>query len=54
MDSNILIRTLRIEPHRVVAQAGGGIVADSDPEAEWDELMVKITPMLRALGSLPA
>jgi para-aminobenzoate synthetase component 1 len=53
MDSNILIRTLRVEPHRVVAQAGGGIVADSDPAGEWDELMVKIAPMLRALGTLP-
>jgi para-aminobenzoate synthetase component 1 len=54
MDSNILIRTLTVANDCVVAQAGGGIVADSDPAAEWDELMVKIAPMLRALGDLPA
>lgn len=54
MDSNILIRTVTVDQHRVVAQAGGGIVADSDPAAEWDELMVKAAPMLRALGDLPA
>jgi para-aminobenzoate synthetase component 1 len=31
-------------------QAGGGIVADSDPAEEYEELMVKIRPLLRALG----
>jgi para-aminobenzoate synthetase component 1 len=35
----------------VVAQAGGGIVADSDPAAEWDEALLKVLPMLRALGN---
>jgi para-aminobenzoate synthetase component 1 len=34
----------------VIAQAGGGIVAESDPAAEWEELLVKLRPMLRALG----
>ncbi len=53
MDSNILIRTVTVAKDRIVAQAGGGIVADSDPAAEWDELMVKLSPMLRALGPLP-
>jgi para-aminobenzoate synthetase component 1 len=51
MDSSILIRTVTVARDCVVAQAGGGIVADSDPEAEWNELLVKITPMLRALGT---
>jgi para-aminobenzoate synthetase component 1 len=54
MDSNILIRTVTVTRDLVVAQAGGGIVADSDPAAEWDELMVKVTPLLRALGDVPA
>jgi para-aminobenzoate synthetase component 1 len=54
MDSSILIRTLTVTGDRVVAQAGGGIVDDSDPAAEWDELIVKIVPMLRALGDMPA
>jgi para-aminobenzoate synthetase component 1 len=52
MDSSILIRTVTVAADRVVAQAGGGIVADSDPAAEWEELMVKVRPLLGALGSL--
>ncbi len=49
MDSSIVIRTLTVTPDRVVAQAGGGIVADSDPGREHEEMMVKIAPLLRAL-----
>jgi para-aminobenzoate synthetase component 1 len=49
MDSSIVIRTLTITPELVVAQAGGGIVADSDPAAEYEEMMVKIRPLLRAI-----
>ena len=52
MDSSVLIRTVTVAADRVVAQAGGGIVADSDPAGEWEELMVKVRPLLRALGSL--
>ncbi len=52
MDSNILIRTLTVAADCVVAQAGGGIVADSDPAEEWEEAMVKIMPLLRAVGAL--
>jgi len=51
MDSSIVIRTLVITPELVVAQAGGGIVADSDPAAEYEEAQVKVRPVLRALGS---
>ena len=50
MDSSIVIRTLTITPELVIAQAGGGIVADSDPAAEYEEMMVKIRPLLRAIG----
>ena len=50
MDSSIVIRTLAMTPDRVIAQAGGGIVADSDPAAEYDELRVKLAPMLDVLG----
>jgi para-aminobenzoate synthetase component 1 len=49
MDSSILIRTVTIATDRIVAQAGGGIVADSEPAEEWEELLVKIRPILRAL-----
>ena len=52
MDSNILIRTVTVAADRIVAQAGGGIVADSDPAAEWEEVLVKIMPLLRATGDL--
>jgi para-aminobenzoate synthetase component 1 len=49
MDSSIVIRTLTITPDWVIAQAGGGIVADSDPAAEYEEMMVKVRPLLRAV-----
>jgi para-aminobenzoate synthetase component 1 len=52
MDSNILIRTMTVAADCVVAQAGGGIVADSDPAEEWDEMLVKIMPLLRATGGI--
>jgi para-aminobenzoate synthetase component 1 len=52
MDSNILIRTITVAADRIVAQAGGGIVADSDPAAEWDEVLVKIMPLLLATGTI--
>jgi para-aminobenzoate synthetase component 1 len=53
MDSSIAIRTLTITPDVVAAQAGGGIVADSDPAAEYEEMMVKIRPLLASLGPVP-
>ena len=49
MDSNIVIRTLVVDGSAVVAQAGGGIVADSDPEAEYRETMDKAWPLLKSL-----
>jgi anthranilate synthase component 1 len=38
----IAIRTLFRANGRLFAQAGAGIVADSDPDAEWREVMAKI------------
>ncbi|HEX9568127.1 MAG TPA: aminodeoxychorismate synthase component I [Rhodospirillales bacterium] len=49
MDSNIVIRTLVVDGSAIVAQAGGGIVADSDPEAEYRETMDKAWPLLKSL-----
>ncbi len=40
-DLNLAIRTAWSAGGRLYYQAGGGIVADSDPDAEWDEAMVK-------------
>ena len=52
MDSSVLIRTVTVSADSVLTQAGGGIVADSNPAAEWEELMVKLRPLLRALGDI--
>ncbi len=50
MDSSILIRTAVVTPDQVIIQAGGGIVADSDPAQEYEELLTKATPLLAALS----
>ncbi|MDZ5646173.1 aminodeoxychorismate synthase component I [Nitrospirillum sp. BR 11828] len=49
MDSSIIIRTLAVAGDDVVVQAGGGIVADSDPAAEYEESLVKARALLTAL-----
>lgn len=48
-DSNILIRTLLRKDAGLRLHAGCGIVADSDPAAEADELDWKLLPLLEAL-----
>lgn len=50
LDLNILIRTLVIDGTRIEWCAGGGIVADSDPERELRETHAKARGMLAALG----
>ncbi len=47
MDSNIAIRTLAHHRDRVYCWAGGGIVADSKMESEYQECFEKAAPMLR-------
>ena len=49
MDQAIAIRTLVFEGDRYSYQAGAGIVADSDPAAEHDEILAKSAAMLSAL-----
>lgn len=50
-DSSIIIRTLVIGGNgRIAAQAGGGIVADSEPMAEVDEALTKARAMIRAVS----
>jgi para-aminobenzoate synthetase component 1 len=51
MDLNIAIRTMTVADGRVTFGVGGGIVADSDPEAEYDETLHKAAGMMRALGA---
>jgi para-aminobenzoate synthetase component 1 len=48
-DSNILIRTFTIRHGWIQCPVGGGIVAQSDPAAEYEETMIKAEGMLRAL-----
>ena len=38
---NVAIRTLQIRADSVRFDAGGGIVSDSQPEQEWDEILLK-------------
>ena len=49
MDLAITIRTAEIVGGQVSFQAGAGIVADSDPEREYQETVAKATAMVRAL-----
>jgi para-aminobenzoate synthetase component 1 len=50
MHLSIAIRTLLSDGPDYFFQAGGGIVADSDPLAEYDETLAKAAAMARALG----
>ena len=49
MELSIAIRTLTLTQDRVIAQAGGGIVADSDPAGEYQEALTKARAMLATL-----
>lgn len=48
MDVAIALRTAVIRDGLLHVQAGGGIVADSQPEAEWQETQNKARALLRA------
>ncbi len=49
LDSCIAIRTMVVHRERAYVQAGAGIVADSDPESEYQECMNKASALLRAV-----
>ena len=49
MDTCITIRTLVIKDGVATIQAGGGVVADSDPTAEYQETVNKAKAMMRAV-----
>ncbi|MHC4157182.1 MAG: chorismate-binding protein, partial [Planctomycetota bacterium] len=49
---NIAIRTIIIKNQKAFAQTGGGIVADSDPNAEWDETITKARALLAGINSV--
>ena len=50
-DFNIAIRTVVLEHGAATFHAGGGIVADSTPEGEYEETLVKARGMMRALSA---
>lgn len=50
MDTSVVIRTYQVVRGRVYFSAGGGIVADSDPEQEYRETFDKARALIRALA----
>jgi anthranilate/para-aminobenzoate synthase component I len=51
MEFNVAIRTMIVKDDLVHIPVGGGIVADSDPGAEYDETLVKARAMFAALNA---
>ncbi|MFA5205931.1 MAG: anthranilate synthase component I [Lentisphaeria bacterium] len=49
MDMAITIRTIELRDGQAAVQAGAGIVADSDPEREYQETVSKARGMVRAM-----
>ena len=49
---NIVIRTIIIKGGRAYVQTGGGIVADSKAEAEWEETITKARALLAGINSV--
>ena len=51
MELNVAIRTLETRGERVWLGAGGGIVADSEPQRELEECLLKARPLVAAVGA---
>ncbi|MEO8201364.1 MAG: aminodeoxychorismate synthase component I, partial [Gemmatimonadota bacterium] len=49
MDTNIVIRTYVLVGDRIYFSAGGGVVADSNPESEYQETLDKAKALMDAL-----
>jgi menaquinone-specific isochorismate synthase len=49
----VALRGAQLDGRRARLVAGAGIVAGSDPDAEWAETEAKLRPMLAAVGALP-
>jgi para-aminobenzoate synthetase/4-amino-4-deoxychorismate lyase len=50
LELNVAIRTFEARSGHLWLGAGGGIVADSDPQAELEECLVKARPLIAAIG----
>jgi para-aminobenzoate synthetase component 1 len=53
MDINIVIRTFLVKEGKAYFQVGGGIIYDSDPEAEYVETLDKAKALIQALQLAP-
>lgn len=49
IDSCITIRTMTLADKHLYIQAGAGVVADSDPEAEYQETLNKASALKRTI-----
>jgi para-aminobenzoate synthetase/4-amino-4-deoxychorismate lyase len=52
LELNVVIRTFEFSGDRVWLGVGGGIVADSTPEGEYAECLVKARPLIEAIGGV--
>ena len=49
---NIAIRTIIIKNNTAYVQSGGGIVADSDPTAEYEETITKARALIAGITAV--
>jgi anthranilate synthase component 1 len=54
LDLNILIRTMHLDGRNLSFRAGGGIVADSQAEAEVEETRAKALGLILAMEAAPS
>ena len=52
MNFNILIRTIFVQKNKITFNVGGAIVADSEPEAELEEIRLKARGIMQALTTV--
>lgn len=54
VDFNILIRTLLLSEKEISFHVGGGVVADSNPQMEYEETWLKAKALMECLTASPA
>ena len=50
VDLSVIIRTIIIQDNKFEFQVGGAITYDSKPDSELDEIYVKASAIMRAMG----
>jgi para-aminobenzoate synthetase len=51
-DLSVVIRTLVVTPQGASIGSGGAIVAASDPDGEYEEMLLKAQPLVEAAGGV--